>query len=273
MRPRSIVFDLFGDYLRYRGGETRLRNLVSLLAAFDVGESTTRVVMARLRKEGWFETRTVGRETVYSLTTKSWQMLDKGRSRIFERDTRAWNGQWHMVIYAVPETDRALREELRKELAWLGFGPLATSTWISARDRLTEVAERFGDDARVRLDLLTCRSAGLPNDRAMAARCWDLTELNREYGALLKRYRPVVARSRSNPLDPAGALVMRTKLINDYRRFPFRDPDLPVELLPASWRGLEAHAFVLEAHGLLAEPAEQFVDEVLAAGDHEPVLR
>ena len=30
MKARSLVFDLFGDFLRYRGGEVRLRGLIAL---------------------------------------------------------------------------------------------------------------------------------------------------------------------------------------------------------------------------------------------------
>jgi phenylacetic acid degradation operon negative regulatory protein len=263
MRPRSIVFDLFGDYLRYRDGEARLRALVTLLGYFEIGESTTRVVMARLRREGWFDTRSAGRETVYTLTPKSWQMLDEGRARIFERDTRTWDGQWYMVIYTVPETDRGLRDEVRKELTWLGFGPLASSTWINPRDRLPLVAERFADRPQLRLDLLSCRSSGLPHDREMATRCWDLDGLNRDYAEFLSRYRPMLPRFRSNRLSPEQTLVTRTELIHDYRKFPFRDPDLPVELLPAGWRGLQAHEMFATGHDLLAPAAERLVDEVL----------
>jgi phenylacetic acid degradation operon negative regulatory protein len=264
MRPRSIVFDLFGDYLRYRDGAARLRTLVALLNCFGVGESTTRVVMARLRREGWFDTRTTGRETVYTLTSKSWQMLDEGRSRIFERDVRPWDGQWHMVIYSVPETDRALRDDVRKELTWLGFGPLASSTWISPRDRLSLVVERFGDHPQLRLDLLSCKSSGLPHDREMAARCWDLDTLNSDYTQFLRTYRPMLPRLRSAQLTPAEALVTRTELIHDYRKFPFRDPDLPVELLPGGWRGHEAHDMFLKGHDLLGPAADRLIDEVLA---------
>jgi DNA-binding transcriptional regulator PaaX len=41
-RARWLVFDLFGDYLRYRGGEVRLQALGRLLQCFDVAEPTTR---------------------------------------------------------------------------------------------------------------------------------------------------------------------------------------------------------------------------------------
>jgi phenylacetic acid degradation operon negative regulatory protein len=80
-----LVFDLFGDYLRYRGGEVRLRGLVALMSCFDVPEATVRVVATRMRKEGWLESRREGRETVYALTGAAWELLDEGRDRIFRR--------------------------------------------------------------------------------------------------------------------------------------------------------------------------------------------
>jgi len=264
MKPRSIVFDLFGDYVRYQGdGEIRLRALTALLDCFDVGESTVRVVMGRLRKEGWFDSRREGRETVYALNDKSWRLLDEGRARIFERFEGPWDRRWRMVIYSVPETDRALREELRKELSWLGFGPLAASTWISPRDRLQEVEEHFADQTSIRMDLLSCESSGLAQDRQMAARCWDLDALNADYQALLRQYRPRMSGYRDGRLSPREALVERMQLTHDYRLFPFRDPDLPEELVPAGWRGRQAHELFLEAHDRLKGPAEQYFREVV----------
>lgn len=265
MKPRSIVFDLFGDYVRYEGAAIRLRSLTTLLGSFGVGESTVRVVMARLRRDGWFDSRREGRETVYELNDKSWQLLDEGRARIFERSREPWGRQWFMVIYSVPEADRSFREELRNELAWLGFGPLASSTWISPHDRLAQVEERFAGQGSIRLDLLSCESSGLPQDRAMAARCWDLDELNADYQELLRAYRPRMADYRRGRIPPERALVERMKLTHDYRMFPFRDPDLPEELLPAGWKGREAHELFLEAHRLLKSPAEEFYRQAAEA--------
>ncbi|MQA16340.1 MAG: PaaX family transcriptional regulator [Pseudonocardiaceae bacterium] len=257
MKPRSIVFDLFGDHLRYRGGAVRLRGLSELMACFDVPEATVRVVMARLRREGWFETRREGRETVYALSDAGWRLLDEGRSRIFDRAREPWDGQWHMVIYSVPEAERALREQLRKRLAWFGFGPLAASTWLSPHDRLDQVRDSFAEQDAVRLDVLRARSEGVDTDRAMAQRCWDLAGLQADYtrwiGAVRRRM-PVYRRAGGR-----DALVERMRLVHDYRRFPFRDPDLPLELLPDGWSGRQAHELFLEAHELLREPAEKCV--------------
>lgn len=263
MKARSLVFDLFGDYLRYRGGEVRLRGLVSLMGCFEVPEPTVRVVVTRLRREGWLVSRRDGRETIYSLTDAAWSLLDEGRERIFRRAAGPWDGQWDMILYTVPETERALRERLRKKLAWLGFGPLSSSVWVSPHDRGELVRSAFSGEASVRMDLFRSRSEGPAADRDIAARAWDLDRLQDAYAQLLCTYRPRLAGYRSGALQGADALVERMRLVHDYRMFPFRDPDLPPELLPAGWPGREAHQLVVDIHALLREPAEACVDALL----------
>ena len=62
MKPRAILWDLFGDHLRYVGdGRVPMRALNRLLDVFGVGKSTSRVVLSRMRREGWFTTYRDGR--------------------------------------------------------------------------------------------------------------------------------------------------------------------------------------------------------------------
>lgn len=264
MKARSIVFDLFGEYLRFRGGAVPLRDAIALLELFEVNASTARVVMSRLRKEGWLDSHpgSDGREVVYSLNDRSWRMLDEGRERIYADPSSTWDGWWFMAIYYVPEAARSVRDALRKQLAWLGFGPLAASTWISPHDRRGLVEDLCVDLADVRLDLLRSRSSGLPADRDMAERCWDLAALNRDYAAFYSRLRKQVPRYRSGRIGPAESLVLRTQLLQEWRTFPFRDPGLPVELLPAGWVGHDAYRLFTEAAGHLKAAAELAIDEV-----------
>lgn len=258
-----MVFDLFGDQLRNLGGEARLQALTELLQVFDVGESTTRVVLARMRREGWFSTYRDGRQTVYSLTEKSWQLLDEGRKRILNRGVDNWDGSWRMVIYEVPEQARAEREQLRRTLAWHGFGPLATATWVTPHPRLDEIEAALAGMTASRLDLLTCRSQGNRNDRDIAARCWDLDALDRDYAELVSGYEQLPSPAELSALPGREALRWRIELVSSYRAFPFRDPDLPPRLLPDTWLGHRAHALFLAAHDALRLPAEAYVKEVL----------
>lgn len=268
MRPRGIVFDLFGEYLRYRGGQASLQELTALLDVFGVAPGTTRVVMARLRKEGWFETRQApsSREVIYQLTPRSLQMLNEGRERVFAPPPLDWDGVWRMVIYYVPESERALREELRKELAWLGFGPLAASTWMSPHARLDLVEEKFADRPGLRLDLLTARSRALEDDRDIASRCWDIEALNADYAEFLAKHRGKLAEAAG--MTASQALVARTEVMYDYRKFPFRDPQIPPQLLPERWLGREAYELFTSVREALSVEAARAIDERAARAEH-----
>ncbi len=266
-RPRSIVFDLFGDYVRYAGGAIRLRTLARLLGAFDVADDTTRVVMQRLRREGWFEAERVGRETVYRPTDRAWEVLDEGRERIFHRAEESWEGSWFTVVLTVPESERGARDRLRRRLTWLGFGSLAPGVWISAHDRFAQVEAELAEvGGEARAEFLYSRSRGLAADREIARRCWDLAGLDRDYAAFSREVGRRLSRGTLGRLRGERAMVERVDLVHRYRMFPFRDPDLPPALLAPDWHGRAAHEVFLAAHEALRPAAEAWFAEVAAAG-------
>ena len=268
MKPRSIIFDLFGEYIRYDGGEAPMRVLVSLLGAFGISADATRVVMSRLRAEGWFDSRRVGRESRYALTAQAWEMLDEGRPRIFERRREPWSGEWCLVTYSVPEAARQTRDRLRKRMAWLGFGSLAPSTWICPHDKRAEVVKVLEGEPEARFDVFMARSLGLAHDRDMVRRCWDLDGLNEAYGEFLHATQERLARFQESAPPGADALVERIRLLHDYRRFPFQDPDLPLELLPTGWLDRQAHDAFLAAVGTLRPAALEYYRATFAGGQN-----
>jgi len=262
VKPRAIVWDLFGDHLRYIGdspeGAVPMRALNQLLDVFGVGESTTRVVLSRMRREGWFTTRREGRQTSYALTGRSIRMLDEGRTRIFDRGRDNWDGIWRTVIYAVPEQSRGERDRVRRTLAWHGFGPLAAATWISPHPRLETVRDALSNLSATRMDLLESRALSRAADREMALRCWDLDSLGRDYVELISGYEQLHPAALA-ALPGPEALRRQVELVASYRALPFRDPDLPAALLPEGWPGWRAHELFIAAHDALHGPAETFV--------------
>jgi len=255
MRPRSLVFTLFGDYFRYCGdGEVPLRGLSDVLQLFDIEPATTRVVMSRLRAEGWFETRRDGRLTTYVLSAKAWELLDEGRERIFRHIAGDWGGEWTLITTRAG--DRSARDEVRKRLTWLGFGPLQPATWVAPGDRMAaarDLLEAHG----VASDVFLSRSGDIDRDRSIAARGWDLDALDALYGAFVAQHD-----TTADPEDDDDALVQRVRLTDDYRRFPFTDPDLPAVLLPAEWNGPRAHEVFVRRHGELRDAATTAIERV-----------
>ena len=261
LKPRALILDLFGDYLRYVDAEGRLSHLTELLGAFDVAPPTVRVTLSRLRREGWFVTRREGRETVYTLTPGMLGVLDEGRDRIFTAPAESWAGSWTMVIYQMTESERQERNQLRRALAWHGFGPLTTSTWLAPGDLRKEARTLVDEWTDEQVDVLSCTSEGLDHDRELARRCWDLESLAREYEQFNAEHRRLVKGAR--PAPGPGALVARTELISTYRHLPFRDPRLPPELRPEPWPGREAYDIFHAAHTRLGPAARAYVSQVI----------
>jgi phenylacetic acid degradation operon negative regulatory protein len=253
MKPRSVIFDIFGTYVRYRGGTIGLSQIVNMLSWFGISDDAARVTLSRMRREGWFETRRAGRSSYYELSDRGWRLLDEGWTRIFERRTDEWTGVWQVIVYQIPEEHRAARERFRKELAWRGFAPLAPSTWISPHDRAYGLADLLPDGAKVQL--LTSRTPSYEDDQDIAQSCWDVDALATDYRDFIERYRPLMSEIGVDQLSPEEAFVQRTQATYEYRRFPFRDPDLPARLLPTDWPGHTAHGVFLSVFDRLAKPA------------------
>jgi len=262
-KPRSLLLDMFGEYLRYLGRDVRLTQVTALLGEFGVAPATVRVTMSRLRNEGWFTSTRAGRETIYTLTDHMRQVLVEGRERIFAPSARDWSRNWTMVIYQMSESERLERNQLRKTLAWHGFGPLTTSTWLAPGDRRSEAREFVDELAGEQADFLTCQSEGLDHDRHIAARCWDLGSLANDYSEFNATHAPLL--ERAVDLVGADALLARTELISTFRHFPFRDPRLPAELRPSPWPGDEAHSLFRAGCDILGPEARAHVAAVVGA--------
>jgi phenylacetic acid degradation operon negative regulatory protein len=261
MRPRSIVFDLYGEYFRYRGGAAKLGVLTDLLGTFGVEAATVRVVMTRLRRDGWFDSERSGREVTYVLNDKSWRLLDDGRARIFERHHGDWDRTWTQVLVDDKIADRDARQRVERALTWWGFGHAGGNSWFSPHDHRMKVSETLEGDDELAVMFLRSTSSAITTDRILGRRCWDLRELGRDYQSFIEEYQPRLAGYRRGLPGPA-ALVERTTLIQKYRHYPFRDPDLPEVLQPTGWRGRAAHEVFLECHEILREAAEDLVDAV-----------
>jgi len=61
------------------------------------------------------------------------------------------------------------------------------------------------------------------------------------------------------PGNPGAAFAAWVRVLTAWRRLPYLDPGLPVELLPADWPAPAAREVFGAARDRLAEPAHDFV--------------
>lgn len=271
-----MLFTLFGDYIRYAGGEIWTGSLTRLLAEFDFSEQAVRAAISRLARQGWLTSRKVGNRSYYALTQLAIDRLEEAGQRIYQPEAGPWDGRWRLLTYTIPEARRDVRDALRRELTWTGFGQLASSVWISPRDRTEQVLhllDRYG--IRSEVDLFTARYNGPGRNEDIVAKCWDLPGLRRHYEAFLAEFTPRRERVERAAESPAGlpdnlAFVERTQLVHEYRKFLFDDPGLPPELLPADWPAPAAARLFADLYRLLTPGAERFFAAMFVPAPDRP---
>lgn len=251
---KALLLTVLGEFVLPAGGEAWTASLVAAADVLGIGEKNARQAISRIADQGLLEGVKHGRAVRWSLTTAGHQLLESGAQRIYEFGTSAvdWDGQWLVAHCPVTESQRGLRNQLRTELGFLGFGELSPSLLVSPHvkrdDQLREVLSRLGliDESTV---LHSSTMSDLENAHVVS-KAWDLEELAASYRGFSRAFSAV---SVDNPEDAFTAVV---ELVHDWRRFPFTDPELPTELLPAGWAGTQAVVLFHAKHNTWSADAQ-----------------
>ena len=129
---RSLLSVILTEYVLPGSGTVQTSALLEGMGALDVTEASARQSIRRLAHDGIIERDGPGQ----------WRLTEVGRKRLVglrsrqvaltNRDPVPWDGQWLLVRTTVPETQRGLRHELRRDLVARGFGTLGQGWFIIA---------------------------------------------------------------------------------------------------------------------------------------------
>jgi Phenylacetic acid-responsive transcriptional repressor len=256
--PRQLIVTLYGLYAREHDGWLSVAALVRLLAGLGVDEPAVRSSVSRLKRRGLLDAQRRAGSAGYALTPAAREILADGDARIFGRRRATAADGWVLVVFSVPESERGHRHRLRTQLARLGLGTVAPGVWVAPghlAGELADVLRRSELDSYVQL----FRGEHLPLHPPAAVRTWwDLDGVQDLYAEFLDRHRPVrAAWSRRRGPDPAAAFADHVRLVTDWRRLPYADPGLPLDLLPARWNGVRAADLFTTLSERLAEQARE----------------
>ena len=257
LQPRQLIVSLYGLYAREHGSWLSVAAVVRLMAALGVEEPAVRSSISRLKRRGLLDARRVDGVAGYALTEGAQQILADGDARIFGRRRAEASDGWLLVVFSVPESERDKRHQLRAQLTRLGFGTVAPGVWVAPghlADEAAEVLDRRGLAGYVEL----FRGAHVGAVRAQVARWWDLDQLHGRYAEFLDRQEPVRVRvDLGNDLGSEQAFADYVRLLTDWRRLPYADPGLPLDLLPDDWNGARAAGLFGELRARLEGPAHE----------------
>jgi phenylacetic acid degradation operon negative regulatory protein len=262
MQARSALFDLYGDYLRPRGGRAPVAALVRLLAPLAIAAPAVRTAVSRMVRQGWLIPVRLPSGPGYQLTVRAVHRLDEAAARIYRTERLGWDGRFDLVVLTPPER-RADRSRLFATMSYLGYGSLDGATWVAPRPAAE--LDSLLKEAAVAFERFTAsHAAGSVGAAALVRRAWDVSALADEYHRFVADQRPAVAAITDRSGDEA-AYAARFRLVHAWRTFLFRDPQLPPALLPDQWPGATAADFFDRHEARLRPAADRYVDRCLFA--------
>jgi phenylacetic acid degradation operon negative regulatory protein len=264
VRAGSLITTVFGDAIAPRGGTVWLGSLIAVMQDFGISERLVRTSVFRLVKDGWLQSDQIGRRSYYGLTEEGRERFQQATHKIYGEPTTTWNGEWCLVLLA--DLDSAAKDNVRKELGWLGFGSLSGGVLahpMPDMDDLDVAIRRLGliDDLIVMRGMTAMSETVV---RKLARSGWNIDDIDSRYASFVERFRPLItAYGRSASVKPQTAFLIRTLLIQEYRKVLLRDPQLPAQLLPAQWHGSAAYQLCRNLYRAVFEPADEYLSGVM----------
>ncbi len=237
---------ILGELVLPHGKSVWTQTLITTMELLGIRDKSARQAIARMHDSGWLDRTKVGRQTRLTLTDHAVNLLGPGAERIygFGQQPREWDGRWLMVFASVPESERSVRYRMGLGLGWAGFGSLGQGTWLTPWCEQEDTAVALLADLGVEATSFIAELGQLGSAEALAAAAWDLPALRSHYDQFLK--------TNGSGSDPRPFVAELVALVHQWRRFPFLDPSLPSQLLPADWPGpLAAQKFATERERLL----------------------
>ncbi len=257
MNARSALFDVYGDHLRSRGSQAPVASLVRMMAALEIAAPAVRTAISRMVRQQWLVPILLREGAGYRLSPKAERRLADAAARIYRSGIADWDGRWHLLVID-HVASRATRERVRTGMTYLGYAPLRDATWISPRAsaELDSLLSNEGTRAR----RFWAEHDG--DQAALTSTAWDLDGLALAYERWLDEAKMIVAGLPDEPTD-RDEFVVRSTLVHEWRKFLFRDPGLPHEVLPPRWPGREAAAFFDSAAARLLPGSGRYVEACL----------
>lgn len=248
MRARSYLFTLYMEYL-YPDNRAWVGDLIRWMELLEFSEPAVRAAVSRSVKRGWIIPEREGRKAYYKLSPRvAWQ-VENIRERLYTYGS-AWDGKWRILVYAVPEAKRTVRDRFRNELILLGYGTPAPGVWISPNGSLQAARDLVGFyGLQNYVELFEAERISKTNPLELIEKSFDL-------GAAQVRYRAFLAQDNPKPKSAEEAFVRLTRMIHEARKNLFLDPGLPPELTPSGFLGTRAKERFLELYGELSLKAK-----------------
>jgi phenylacetic acid degradation operon negative regulatory protein len=265
---RALLLTVLGEFVHPRHSSVWTATLLDALGAVGVEEKSARQALARAAGEELLTSSRHGRRVLWELTPDGATLLEEGTRRIygFMRERHPWDGRWLVLSVPIPETQRQLRHRLRTRLTWLGLGSPTSGLWVTPDDTKAAAVHAVVRDLGLEAQAFAWvgPASGIGDESRLLADAWDLADVEDRYLEFLETF------ELRAPGSPEDSFVAQVEMVQQWRRFPFLDPDLPAELLDHDWPGPRAAAAFHDRHAHWHAAAQAHWDRLDAAAGPKP---
>lgn len=268
LRAGSLITTVFGDSIAPRGGVVWLGSLIAAMAGFGISERLVRTSVFRLARDGWLEAEQIGRRSYYRLTAAGSERFRAATHRIYGEPTNDWRGSWCLLM--LPGLNAVTRDLVRKECGWLGFGAMSTNLLAHPGPDMADLEatlKRLGVDDDV-VVMTGCVSQTDGAMRRIVRESWKLDDIDQRYARFIDMFEATSkALGTGAAVSPATAFLLRTLLIQEYRKILLRDPHLHDDLLPPDWHGGTAYSLCRDIYRGLYGAANAYLTDTMETAD------
>lgn len=234
-RATGYLVTIYGDAVAPRGGTVSMRSLIALGRQAGLSETLVRTAVSRLVGAERLEGTRVGRVSHYRLTP--------GAEAEFAGADR--------LIYAPPP----------QPLGWLmAFGERdLPAPWARIGGTVWAAPDRAEVERPAGLVMSAAPVSQGQGLREFGAAHWSLGEADAAYRAFAEAWSGVTEALAEAPAEGQGALLLRLRLVHDYRQAALADPRLPEGALPEGWQGAAARRLFVSAYLALCPEADRCI--------------
>lgn len=286
LQHQQLMVTLYGLYGREVGGSFPVSVLIAMLGDLGHDAPGVRSSVSRLKTKGVLHSVRTDGVAGYEISPEAMEIFIAGDERIFSSPRSQAHDPWVLAIFSVPESKRSRRHQLRKELGGLGFGMVSAGVWIAPAHVREEARRRMESQGLAEfVEFFTGEYGPEADMRAKVAQWWDLEFLETRLCEFLDLYgnsvvewatvmgsTPDTAQAAMSPELCRDAFRYYVPMLTLWRRFPYRDPGLPLEYLPEGWKGVEARNVFQEMHRLIGPLAAQHARTLIHAATTAPQL-
>lgn len=236
LRVWSVIVTIFGELARNPDDEISGALLSRLTELMGIRPEAMRVALHRLRKDGWIESRKIGRSSNYSLSLKSFEESTRARVRIYA-SKREIPIDWHILVaQPMSQADRAPSEGILLEQ---GYVAVSQGTYLGIGK-----PAKF-DDYIILKGTISHVPDWLKNANAEPDIAKGYVDLE---AALL------TIANQSVQYSNLETAALRVLIVHNWRRLLLRQPDLPEHFFPDGWRENACRQLVAGLLKQLQEP-------------------